>query len=129
MIEHSLLNWIRAVTIAALAVVPGLSCSYSISVPAIPASGGLVYASVETQRGCPWTIETGGFLGIYSPRTGAGPGTAVLVAEPDRGAPRSTRVSLLNPGHGIVVADSQTGSLSGAGSFGEVVAWTTAIQY
>jgi hypothetical protein len=121
--QQALMNCLRTAALAAFAAIPGLSCTYSVSVPAIPASGGLVYVSVDTQRGCGWTVETGGFLSYYSARSGAGPGTAILLAQPDRGATRSTRVSVLYSGNGVLAEDFQ------AGDRGRIVAWTMAIQY
>jgi hypothetical protein len=81
--------------LAALAAIPGLSCTYSVSVPAIPANGGYVYVTVNTQAGCAWELSrSGSFLGYYSGRTGTGPGTVILYAEPDPGAARSATVGV-----------------------------------
>ncbi len=41
--NRSWMNWIRRAALAALAAIPGLCCTYSVSVPPIPAAGGVVY--------------------------------------------------------------------------------------
>lgn len=96
--KQSLMNSLRAAALAALAAIPGLSCTYSVSVPAIPATGGYVYVSVNTQPGCGWELSrSGSFLSYYSGRTGAGPGTVILYAAPDNGAARSATVGVSAP--------------------------------
>ena len=75
--KQLLMNCIRTAVLAAVAAIPGLSCTYSVSVPAIPASGGVVFVSVNTQPGCKWQVtRTGLFLNYYSGWAGTGPGTA-----------------------------------------------------
>ena len=96
--RQSLVNCIRTAALAALAAIPGLSCSFSVSVPAIPASGGYVYVSVNTQPGCAWELSrTGSFLSYYSGRIGSGPGTVILYAQPDYGNARTATVGVSAP--------------------------------
>ena len=128
--KQTLMNSIRIAALAALAAIPGLSCTYSVSVPAIPASGGYVYVSVNTQPGCAWMVDTSGFLSYYS-RSGVSAGTAILYAQPDRGAARSVAVRVLQS-----VQEGCTDSLGGRNSSGcnpayftRTAATTTAVQY
>ena len=130
--KQSLMNCIRTAALAALAAIPGISCTYSVSVPAIPASGGYVYVSVNTQSGCQWMIDAvSGFLSYYSARTGIGPGTAIVYAQPDRGAARSAVVRVLQSVQSG--CDQVIGGRSGGGCvpayFSKVVASATAVQY
>jgi hypothetical protein len=128
--QQTLMNLLRTAALAALAAIPGLSCTYSVSVPAIPASGGYVYATVSTQAGCAWMVDTSGFLSYYS-RSGVGTGAAIFYAQPDRGAARSVSVRVLES-----VQQGCQVSLGGRSSTGcnpayftKVVAITTAVQY
>ena len=96
--KQSLMNLIRTAALAAMAAIPGMCCSYSVSVPAIGAGGGLVPVYVTTQAGCAWEISAGGaFLSYYGSRTGSGSGVAYLNAAVDRGAARSATVSVDMP--------------------------------
>jgi hypothetical protein len=96
--KQSLMNLIRTAALAAMAAIPAMCCSYSVSVPAIGAGGGLVPVSVSTQPGCSWEISTGGgFLSYYGSRTGSGSGVAYLYAAVDRGAARYATVNVLQP--------------------------------
>ena len=130
--KQSLMNCIRTCALMALAAIPGLSCTYSVSVPAIPATGGYVYVSVNTQAGCQWMVsQSSGFLGYYGSRTGVGPGAAYFYAQPDRGAARSAVVHLLQSVQGgcDVLIGGRSGSTCSEAYFTRVVATTTAVQY
>lgn len=94
--KQSLMNLIRTAALAAMAAIPGMCCSYSVSVPAIGAGGGVVPVTVSTQPGCSWEIShTSAFLSYYGSRTGTGSGVAYLYANPDNGAARSATVNVL----------------------------------
>jgi hypothetical protein len=96
--KQSLMNLIRTAALAAMAAIPGMCCSYSVSVPTIGAGGGVVPVYVSTQAGCAWEISAGGnFLSYYGGRTGTGPGVAYLYAAPDSKAARSATVNVLQP--------------------------------
>jgi hypothetical protein len=127
-----MMNWIRVAAVAALAAIPGMSCTYTASIAPIPASGGLVYVSVNTQAGCTWMVsESSAFLSYYSARSGVGPGTTILYAQPDRGAARSTLVRILQSVQGGCDYIPGRTSIAGCseGSFTKVVASATAYQY
>ena len=130
--KSSTMNWIRLAAFAALAAIPGLSCTYSASVPAIPSGGGYVYVSVNTQPGCSWMVsESSSFLSYYSARSGVGPGTAILYAQPDRGPARTTLVRILQSvqrGCDVIPGRSSIAGCSEAG-FTRVVATAPAYQY
>ena len=126
------MNSIRLAVFAAVAAIPGMCCTYSASVPAIPASGGYVYVSVTTQPGCSWMVSEGSaFLSYYSARTGVGSGTAILYAQPDRGPARSALVRILQSVQGGCDYIGGRTSLAGCseGGFTRVVASATAYQY
>ena len=92
------MNMIRTAAMAAISAIPGMCCNYSVSVPAIGASGGVVAVYVNTSPGCSWQIShTGSFLSYYGGRTGSGPGVAYMYAAPDYGATRSAAVYVLQP--------------------------------
>ncbi len=64
--KQSLMNMIRTAALAALAAIPGMCCSYSVSVPAIGSGGGVVPVYVNTQPGCAWQIShASNFLSYY----------------------------------------------------------------
>ena len=124
--KQSLMNLIRTAALAAMAAIPGMCCSYSLSVPAIPASGGVIPVYVNTQPGCSWQVtHTAAWLSSYGGQTGRGPGVVYVYAAADRGAQRTDQVH--------VVTSSSSG---GAGAIGGrsgptsyVAATTTAVQY
>jgi hypothetical protein len=125
--KQTLMNLIRTAALAATTAIPGMCCSYSVSVPAIGAGGGPAPVYVSTQPGCSWEISAGGgFLSYYGSRTGSGSGVAYLYASVDRGAARSATVNVLQPysyscGFGTRNVQWCTGySTAGA---------TTAVQY
>jgi hypothetical protein len=98
--RQSLMNLIRTAALAAMAAIPGMCCSYSVSVQTnpIPASGGPVQIYVSTQPGCQWELSHGGtFLSYYGGRTGTGSGYAYLYATANYGATRTAPVYALRP--------------------------------
>ena len=96
--KQTLMNLVRTAALAAMAAIPGMCCSYSVSVPAIGAGGGVVPVYVNTQAGCSWEISAGGnFLSYYGSRTGSGSGVVYLYATPDSKAARSATVNVLQP--------------------------------
>jgi hypothetical protein len=125
--KQTLMNLIRTAALAAMAAIPGMCCSYSVSVPAIGAGGGPVPVYVTTQPGCSWEIShASAFLSYYGGRTGTGSGVAYLYATADRGAARSAPVYALQPysyscGLGGRSIQLCTGYTTAAG--------TTAVQY
>jgi hypothetical protein len=96
--RQSLMNMLRTAALAAMAAIPGMCCSYSVSVPAIGAGGGPVPVYVTTQPGCAWQIShAGSFFSYYGSRTGSGSGVAYLYATADRGAARTAPVYVQQP--------------------------------
>src|SRR5438270_601425 len=97
------MNWIRPAVLAAFAVLPGMACSYSMSVGAIPAGGGVVAVGVNTQAGCPWQVTRNvGWMSNYSTWSGRGPGTAYFYAQPNNA--RSARAVTLR----VIAGSSST---------------------
>src|SRR5262249_7387269 len=96
MIKQALMNMIRTAALAALAAIPGMCCSYSVSVPAIGAGGGVVPVYVSTQAGCSWQVtHSAGWMSNYGQQTGSGPGLVYVYVAPDYGAARSTVVHVV----------------------------------
>ena len=130
--KQSLMNCIRAAALAALAAIPGLSCTYSVSVPAIPATGGYVYISVGTQAGCLWTVsQNSSFLTFETTRSGDGPGAVLIYARPNSGGARSSLVDV-NSGGAVIISPAiptRSAVVSTGGAMGPLVARTTAVQY
>ena len=125
--KQSLMNMIRTAALAAMAAIPGMCCSYSVSVPAIPASGGVFPVYVNTQAGCQWeVVHTAGYFSNYSGWTGYGPGVAYLYAQPDYGAARSSTIGVNET---IPPNPSCIGGRSGCGGGVMRVANATAVQY
>jgi hypothetical protein len=122
--KQSWMNVIRTAALAAMAAIPGMCCSYSVSVPAIGASGGAAPVYVNTQQGCPWQVtHSAGWMSNYGSQLGTGPGVVYVYAAPDYGASRSTVVR-------VVVTPSGGGSIGGrSGPPTYVAATTTAVQY
>jgi len=124
MFSQTLKNMIRTATLAALAAIPGMCCSYSVSVPAIGAAGGVAPVYVSTQPGCSWQVtHSAGWMSNYGSQSGAGPGVVYVYCTRDTGAARSSAV------HVIVNQVSTTigGRSSSGGSY--IAATTTAVQY
>ena len=94
--KQSLMNMIRTAALAAMAAIPGMCCSYSASMPTIPAAGGPVAIYINTQAGCAWEISNeSGFLSYYGGRQSSGPGYVYVYAAADHGAARTARVDVL----------------------------------
>jgi hypothetical protein len=122
--KQTLMNLIRTAALAALAAIPGMCCSYSVSVPAIPASGGVMPVYVSTQAGCPWQVtHSAGWMSNYGGQAGAGPGVVYVYASPDYSAARSVPVH-------VVVTNAGSGTIGGrSGPTSYIAATTTAVQY
>jgi hypothetical protein len=121
--KHFLTNLIRTAALAAMAAIPGMCCSYSVSVPAIGAGGGVVPVYVSTQYGCSWQVtHSAGWMSNYGSQTGSGPGVVYVNVAPDYGAARSTVVHVL-----VNSSSNVIGGRSGAPS--TIAASTTAVQY
>jgi len=122
--QQTFTHWIRTAAVAALTAIPGMCCSYSASVPAIGAGGGVVPVYVNTQPGCPWQVtHSAGWMSNYGSQFGSGPGAVYVYASPDPGAARSTVVH--------VVVTQTTTTIGGRSSSGAsyIAASTTAVQY
>ena len=121
--KQSFMNLIRTAALAAMAAIPGMCCSYSVSVPTIGAGGGVVPVYVNTQPGCSWQVtHAAAWMSNYGGQTGSGPGVAYAYVSADYGAARSTAVHVLVSNGGNVI-----GGRSGAPS--TIAATTTAVQY
>jgi hypothetical protein len=121
--QQFFMNLIRTAALAAMAAIPGMCCSYSVSVPAIGQGGGVVPVYVNTQPGCPWQVtHTVGWMSNYGSPTGAGPGAAYVYVAPDYGAARTTLVR-------VVVAGGGGGIGGRSGPTSWIAATTTAVQY
>lgn len=130
--QQIFMNAIRATVLAALAAIPGFSCTYSVSVPAIPAAGGYAYISVNTQANCVWTVsQSSSFMTFANSRSGDGPGAVLVYARPNPGAARSALVNV-NAGGAVVVSPplgTRSAIVATGGAMGPLVARTTAVQY
>ena len=128
MTKQFLKNSMRAAALAVIAAIPGFSCSYSVSVPAIPASGGYVYVTVNTQPGCAWEVgHNATFLTYYSSRTATGSATVILYASPDYGGARTATVGVFGPSTACTGLGTRSCVVSGYSSY--YAATTTAVQY
>jgi hypothetical protein len=124
MTRKTWINSIRFLAVLAIAVLPGLACSYSVSAQAIPAGGGVFAVSVSTQNGCAWQLtDNTGWISNYSGTTGHGPATALMYAQPNHtGVPRSATLH--------VVVESTCTLIGGRSSCAPtyIAASTTAMQ-
>jgi hypothetical protein len=122
--KQSLMNMIRTATLAALAAIPGMCCSYSVSVPTIGSGGGVVPVYVNTQGGCTWQVtHTAGWMSNYTGQTGSGPGVVYVYVAPDYGAARSSVM------HVLATGSSGCGLGSRSCITNTIAASTTAVQY
>jgi hypothetical protein len=121
--KQGMMKLIRTAALAAMAAIPGMCCTFSISVPAIGSGGGVVPVYVSTQAGCPWQVtHSAGWMSNYGGSTGYGPGVIYVYVAPDYGAARSTPVH--------IVVTPNTGTIGGrSGSQPYVAASATAVQY
>jgi hypothetical protein len=121
--NQSFMNLIRTAALAAMAAVPGMCCTYSVSVPAIPAGGGVIPVYVSTQGACTWQVtHAAGWMSSYGSQSGRGAGAVYVYVAPDYGAARTTPVRLLVSG-----TECALGSRNCVMSY--VGASTTAVQY
>lgn len=120
---------IRLAGLAALALLPGMACTYSATSPAVGPAGGNVAVQVYTQPGCPWTAENSLFGEVYSGRFGTGSGVYWLYIRPNAYKTRTT------PLRGYVVyptasyGSGLTGRSSGGGGGPQIVFQSTLTQY
>lgn len=121
-----LMNMICAAALAAMAAIPGMCCTYSVSVPAIGAGGGVIAVAVATQAECSWSLtHTQAWMSAYGAQSGVGSGYVYLYVSPDRGAERSQAIHVT----ALIPGNCNIGTRSGCLSGNAVVATTTAVQY
>ncbi len=115
----------RTAALAATTAIPGMCCSYSVSVPTIAAGGRVVPVSVGTQPGCSWQVtHTAGWMSNYGGQTGTGPGVVYVYVAPDYGSARSSPVHVL-----VNSGCNGLGGRSCGGGGSTITATTTPVQY
>jgi len=79
------MNWIRPAALAAFAVLPGMACSYSMSVGRHSRKRAGWWRWESTlRRDATWQVtKTAAWLSNYSGWAGRGPGTALFYAQPN----------------------------------------------
>ena len=123
--KQTLMNMIRSAALAAMAAIPGMCCSYSVSMPAIGSGGGVVAVAVNTSANCAWDLtHSQTWLSAYGSQHGVGPGYVYLYASAYGGRTARTQpihVTVTSPCNSIGTRSTCVGTV--------IAASTTAVQY